>query len=75
MTLNSKSLPKGSDQVLREFKKLGDQQKKRYREAVKTIACSDDPGKPGSFRRGVKYAAYYHYHELGRPFFRLLFIR
>ena len=51
-------------QVLRQFKRLGDQQKKRYREAVKTLASSDDPRKLGTFKRGKKYSAYYY--ELGR---------
>ncbi len=55
-----------TDQVLRQFRKLGDQQKKQYREAVKTLANSDDPRKLGTFKRGRKYSAYYY--ELGRSF-------
>ncbi|HXG06047.1 MAG TPA: hypothetical protein VNI77_01825 [Nitrososphaera sp.] len=49
-----------TDQVLRQFKKLGDQQKKQYREAVRTLTSSDDPRKLGTFKRGKKYAAYYY---------------
>lgn len=59
-----------TDEVLRQFKKLGDQQKKQYREAVKTLANSDDPRKLGTFKRGKKYVAYYY--ELGRSF-RLIY--
>lgn len=55
-----------TDQVLRQFKKLGDQQKKQYREAIRTLASSDDPRKLGTFKRGRKYSAYYY--ELGRSF-------
>ncbi|MGI0013383.1 MAG: hypothetical protein ACREBU_08090 [Nitrososphaera sp.] len=55
-----------TDQVLRQFKRLGDQQKKQYRGAVSLLASSDDPRKLGSFKRGKKYAAYYY--ELGRSF-------
>jgi mRNA-degrading endonuclease RelE of RelBE toxin-antitoxin system len=55
-----------TDQVLQQFKKLGDQQKRQYREGVKTLASSDDPRKLGTFKRGKKYSAYYY--ELGRSF-------
>lgn len=55
-----------TEQVLRQFKKLGDQRKKQYREAIKTLANSDDPRKLGIFKRGKKYSAYYY--ELGRSF-------
>lgn len=55
-----------TDQVLRQFKKLGEKQKKQYREAIKTLASSDDPRKLGTFKRGKKYSAYYY--ELGRSF-------
>ncbi len=53
-----------TDQVLRQFKKLGEPQKKQYREAIKTLANSDDPRRLGTFKRGKKCAAYYY--ELGR---------
>lgn len=55
-----------TDQVLRQFRNLGYQQKKQYREAVKTLASSDDPRKLGTFKRGKKYSAYYY--DLGRSF-------
>jgi addiction module RelE/StbE family toxin len=55
-----------TEQILRQFKKLGDQQKKYYREAIKTLATSDDPRKLDTFKRGKKYAAYYY--ELGGSF-------
>jgi addiction module RelE/StbE family toxin len=64
--LSTKWQIRETDQVLRQFKKLGDQQRKRYREAIKTLASSDDPRKLGTFKRGKKYAAYYY--ELGRSF-------
>jgi mRNA-degrading endonuclease RelE of RelBE toxin-antitoxin system len=35
--LSAKWQIREADQVLRQFKKLGDQQKKQYREAVKTL--------------------------------------
>ncbi|MGI0014904.1 MAG: type II toxin-antitoxin system RelE family toxin [Nitrososphaera sp.] len=60
-----------TDQVLRQFKKLGDLQKKQYREAIKTLASSGDPRKLGTFKRGKKYSAYYY--ELGRSF-RLVYL-
>jgi mRNA-degrading endonuclease RelE of RelBE toxin-antitoxin system len=53
-----------TDQVLRQFRKLGDRQKKQYREAIKNLAGSDDPTKLGTFKRGKKYSAYYY--ELDR---------
>jgi addiction module RelE/StbE family toxin len=55
-----------TDRVLRQFKKLGEQQKKQYRNAVKTLASSDDPRKLGTFKRTTKYSAYFY--ELGRSF-------
>ena len=55
-----------TDQVLRQFGRLGAQQKKQYREAVKTLGSSDDPRKLGTFKRGKKYSAYYY--NLGRSF-------
>ncbi len=64
--MSSKWQVRETDQVARQFKKLDDQQKKRYREAVKTLANSDDPRTLGTFKRGKRYAAYYY--ELDRSF-------
>jgi mRNA-degrading endonuclease RelE of RelBE toxin-antitoxin system len=64
--LSSKWQIRETDQVLRQFKKLGERQRKQYREAVETLASSDDPRKLGTFKRGKKYAAYYY--ELDRSF-------
>lgn len=64
--MSAKRQIRETDQVLRQFKKLGDQQKKRYRKAIRTLAGSDDPRRLGTFKRGKKYAAYYY--ELGKSF-------
>jgi mRNA-degrading endonuclease RelE of RelBE toxin-antitoxin system len=55
-----------TDRVLRQFRKLGERQKKQYRVAIKNLAGSDDPRKLGIFKRGKKYSAYYY--ELDRSF-------
>lgn len=55
-----------TEQVLRQFRKLGDHQKKQYREAVRALASSEDHRRLGTFKRGKKYSAYYY--ELGRSF-------
>lgn len=55
-----------TDEVLRQFRKTGDLQKKQYLQAVKALACSADLRGLGTFKRGKKYAVYYY--DLGRSF-------
>ena len=59
-------LIKETDRVARQFKKLGEPERKRFREAVKILSDSKDPRKLGTFKRGAKHTAYYY--ELGRSF-------
>ena len=55
-----------TDRVIRQYIKLGDQQRKQYREAIKNLSASDDPRKLGTFKHGKRYSAFYY--ELDRSF-------